>query len=175
MGDGMDVIEAIRTRRSVREFTVNDVDDSVIETILNAGRWAPSGLNNQAWRFIIVRDNGTKEELSRLTHYGSIIKKAPVLIAIYLDRNEMYDHIKDVQSIGACVQNMLLAVHSMGLGAVWLGQILNKKEDVNAVLGTPASYELMAIVALGHPVQKNRVSERKELSQLVFREKFGQA
>ena len=70
---------------------------------------------------------------------------------------------------------MLLAVHSMGLGAVWLGQILNKKEDVNTVLDAPASYELMAVVALGHPFQKNRVSERKELSQLVFREKFGQS
>ncbi len=69
---------------------------------------------------------------------------------------------------------MLLAVHFVGLGAVWLGQILNTKEDVNTVLFAPASYELMAVVELGHPVHKNRVSERKELSQLVFREKFGQ-
>ena len=158
----------------MREFTNDDLDDPVIEKIIDAGRWAPSGLNNQAWRFIVVRDNGIKEKLSILTHYGSIIKNAPVLIAVYLDRNEMYDHTKDVQSIGACIQNMLLAVHSLGLGAVWLGQILNKKEGVNMALDTPASYELMAIIALGHPVQKNRVSERKELSQLVFREKFGQ-
>ncbi len=170
----MDVMEAIRSRRSVREFTDDGIDDPVIEKIIDAGRWAPSGLNNQVWRFIVVRDNDTKEELSMLTHYGSIIKNAPVLIAVYLDRNEMYDHTKDVQSIGACIQNMLLAVHSMGLGAVWLGQILNKKEDVNTVLGAPASYELMAVVALGHPEHKNRVSERKELSLLVFREKFGQ-
>lgn len=170
----MDVIEAIKSRRSIREFTDDDVDDTALEEIIDAGRWAPSGLNNQAWRFIVVRDNGTKEELSMLTHYGSIIKNAPVLIAVFLDRNEMYDHTKDVQSLGACIQNMLLAVHSMGLGAVWLGQILNKKEDVNTILCAPASYELMAVVALGHPVHKNRVSERKELSQLVFREKFGQ-
>lgn len=170
----MDVIEAIRSRRSVREFTDDDIDDPVIEKIIDAGRWAPSGLNNQAWRFIIIRETGTKEELCELTHYGAIIKNAPVLIAVFLDRNEMYDHTKDVQSIGACIQNMLLAVHSMRLGSVWLGQILNKKENVNTVLGAPASYELMAVVALGHPVQKNRVSERKELPQLVFREKFGQ-
>ena len=68
MGDDMDVIEAIRSRRSVREFTKDDLDDLVVEKILDAGRWAPSGLNNQAWRFIVVRDNGTKEELSMLTH-----------------------------------------------------------------------------------------------------------
>ncbi len=170
----MDVIEAIKSRRSVREFTDDNVDDKALEMIIDAGRWAPSGLNNQAWRFIVVRDNGTKEELFMLTHYGSIIKNAPVLIAVFLDRKEMYDHTKDVQSIGACIQNMLLAIHSMGFGAVWLGEILKKKEGVNSVLRAPDSYELMAVVALGHPVHKNRVSERKELSQLVFREKFGQ-
>ncbi|MFH0904640.1 MAG: nitroreductase family protein [Methanobacteriota archaeon] len=166
----MDVIEAIKSRRSVREFTDDDVDDKALLEIIDAGRWAPSGLNNQAWRFIIIRDIGTKEELCELTHYGAIIKNAPVLIAVFLDRNEMYDHTKDVQSIGACIQNMLLAIHSMGLGAVWLGEILKKKEGVNTVLGAPASYELMAVVALGHPVQKNRVSERKEIQNLVFRD-----
>lgn len=170
----METIEAIKTRRSVREFTDDDVDDTALEEIIDAGRWAPSGLNNQAWRFIIIRDTGTKEELSGLTHYSAIIKNAPVLIAVFLDWKEMYDHTKDVQSIGACIQNMLLAIHSMGLGAVWLGQILNNKEGVTSVLRAPDSYELMAVVALGHPVNKKRVSERKRLSHLVFRERFGQ-
>lgn len=72
-----------------------------------------------------------------------------MLIAVFLDRNEMYNHTKDIKSIGACIQNMLLAIHSMGFGAVWLGHILNKKEDVNTVLGAPVSYELMDVVALG--------------------------
>ncbi len=93
-----------------------------------------------------MRDSITKEKLSKLTHYGSIIKSAPVLISVFLDRNQMYDRIKDVQSTGACIQNMLLA---------------------------PDPYELMAVVALGYPVIKERVSERKEHSDLVFREKFG--
>ena len=149
------------------------MNDKKLEEIMDAGRWAPSGLNNQAWRFIVVRDAGSKEKISRLTNYGSIIKNAPVLIAVFLDRNEMYDHTKDVQSIGACVQNMLLAIHSMGLGAVWLGEILRKKEGVNSVLEAPDPFELMAVVALGHPVRKKRESERKELHSLVFRERFG--
>ena len=69
---------------------------------------------------------------------------------------------------------MLLAIHSMGLGAVWLGEILKKKEGVNSVLGAPDIFELMAVVAIGHPVRKKRGSERKELRNLVFRERFGQ-
>jgi len=174
MGDNiMETIEAIRTRRSVREFKDEDVSDSTLEQILEAGRWAPSGLNNQAWRFIVVRNQDTKVAISRLTKYGRIIKNAPVLIAVFLDRDHMYDYIKDVQSIGACIQNMLLAVHSMGLGGVWLGEILKNKETVNRILEAPDSYELMAVIALGRPVEKNRISDRKDLNELAFREKFG--
>jgi len=173
MCDFMEVIEAIRSRRSVREFTAEEVDDNAIEKILEAGRWAPSGLNNQAWRFIIVRNKDTMEKLSGLTHYGSIIKNAKVLIIVFLDKDQMYDYTKDVQSIGACIQNMLLAAHALGTGGVWLGEILKKKEMVNSVLEAPSSYELMAVVALGHPVNKKRQSERRAISELSFREKFG--
>ena len=169
----MDAIEAIKTRRSVRGFTNEEVNDGTIGEILEAGRWAPSGLNNQAWRFIVVREIKTKNALAKLTEYGPTIKNAPVLIVVFLDKYHEYNYVKDVQSIGACIQNMLLAVHSMGLGAVWLGEILKNREDVNKVLGAPDTYELMAVVALGHPVEKKRVSERKMLSHLVFREKFG--
>jgi len=171
----METIDAIKTRRSVREFTDRGVDDIVIEEIIDAGRWAPSGLNNQAWRFIVVRNKATKDELSEHTHYGAILKNAPSLIVVFLDSEQMYDHTKDVQSIGACIQNMLLALHSLGLGGVWLGEILKKKEKVNELLGAPESYELMAVVALGYPANKKRTSERKGISELTFRERFGKS
>lgn len=169
----MDTIEAIKSRRSVRAFTDENVSDEVVTQILEAGRWAPSGLNNQAWRFIIVRNPGTKIELSNLTNYGPTIKIAPVLIVVFLDKDHMYNYVKDVQSIGACIQNMLLAIHSMGLGGVWLGEILKNKEIVNKVLEAPDFLELMGVIALGHPVHKKMVSERKELDQLFYQEKFG--
>jgi nitroreductase len=169
----MEITEALRTRRSVREFTSEDVSDCEIGQILEAGRWAPSGLNNQAWRFIIVRDEETKKSLSGFTHYGKTLLDAAVEIVVFLDRDSMYDYTKDTQSIGACIQNMLLAIHSMGLGAVWLGEILKNKEKVNELLKAPGSYELMAVIALGHPAGKERSSSRKELAELAFREKFG--
>ncbi len=170
----METVEAIKSRRSVRDFTHESVSDEVVGQILEAGRWAPSGLNNQAWRFIVVRSKETKAKLSKLTGYGHTINNAPVLIVVFLDKDHMYHYTKDVQSIGACIQNMLLAIHSMGLGGVWLGEILKNKEMVNKVLEGPDSYELMAVVALGHPVKKERVSERKSLNELVFRERFGE-
>ncbi|MCX9081258.1 MAG: nitroreductase [Candidatus Methanoperedens sp.] len=171
----MDTIEAIKSRRSVRAFTDENVSDEVITQILEAGRWAPSGLNNQAWRFIIVRNPGTKIELLKLTNYGPTIKIAPVLIVVFLDKDHMYNYVKDVQSIGACIQNMLLTIHSMGLGGVWLGEILKNKEIVNNILGAPGSLELMGVIALGNPVHKKMISERKELDQLFYKEKFGKS
>lgn len=170
----METIDAIKTLRSVREFTNENISDETIRQILEAGRWAPSGLNNQAWRFIVMQKPDTREAISDLTHYGAIVRNARVLIAVFLDSDQMYDYTKDVQSIGASIQNMLLAIHSMGLGAVWLGEILKNKEKINELIEAPESYELMAVLAIGHPVKKARSSDRKELSGIAFREKFGE-
>jgi len=168
------IVEIIKSRRSIREFLVDPVEDSIIEDILEAGRWAPSGLNNQPWRFVVVRDREIAGLLAGCTRYGSIIYSAPLLIAVFLDRDVMYDHTKDVQACGAAIQNMLLAAHGMGLGAVWLGEILNKKDEVRAILSAPGSLELMAVVAIGYPAARsNRSGERREISGITSKEKFG--
>ncbi len=169
----MNVIEAIKQRRSVREFTDDDVSEDIIKKILECARWAPSGINNQAWRFIVIKNNETKEKLSKFTHYGRIINESKVCIAVFLDLNVMYDRTKDTQSIGACIQNMLLTTHSMGLGAVWLGEILKNKEKVRDILKAPEFYELMAVVALGYPKPKKRISSRKDLSEITYLESYG--
>ena len=168
------ILEIIKSRRSIREFLVDPVEDSMIEDILVAGRWAPSGLNNQPWRFVVVRDREIAGSLAGCTRYGSIVHSAPLLIAVFLDRNMMYDHTKDVQACGAVIQNMLLAVHGMGLGAVWLGEILNQKDEVRDILNAPGSLELMALVAIGYPAEgSTRSSGRREISEITSKERFG--
>ena len=162
------VIEAIHTRRSVREFEERDVPDEIIEKIIEAGTWAPSGLNNQPWRFAIVKDAEKKEELSKLTHYGHIINGAPLCIAVFMSEEASYDHTKDAMAIGACNQNILLAAHSLGLGAVWLGEILKRKDEARELLDVPESCELMAIIALGYPAPKKRTSTRKDVNEVTF-------
>lgn len=164
----MDVFDAIKTRRSVREFTRKDVSGQQIEKILEAGCWAPSGLNNQPWRFKVVKDAELREKLSKCTKYGGIILDAPVCIAVFLDNKESYDRTKDVQAVGACIQNMLLVIHSLGLGAVWLGEILNKRREVEELLEVSNECELMAVVALGEPKEKKRTSKRKNIRELIL-------
>ncbi|UCF57265.1 MAG: nitroreductase family protein, partial [Deltaproteobacteria bacterium] len=113
------MLEEIKSRRSIRKFTADDVDDQTLNQIIEMGTWAPSGLNNQPWKFVIVRNQDLRMELSRQTRYAHIIRGAPVCIAVFLDNAQSYDRVKDIQAMGACIQNMLLTIHHLGLGAVW--------------------------------------------------------
>ena len=164
------VLNAIYKRRSIREFTEKEISSEQLYEIVRAGIWAPSGLNNQPWRFVIIKDLDVKEQVAQQTHYGHIVRDANALIAVYLSKDNMYDTVKDIQSAGACIQNILLAAEALELGAVWLGQILKNKSDVNKILELSDNFDLMAIVALGYPSHHNQKSKRKEVSELLLKE-----
>jgi len=164
------VLEAIYRRRSIREFTGAEVSNAKLHEIIRAGIWAPSGLNNQPWRFVTIQKPEVKEALAQQTHYSHIVKGAGALIAVYLSKDDMYDPVKDYQSAGACLQNILLAAEALELGAVWLGQILKNKAEVNRILGLADNFDLMAVVALGYPQHHNQKSRRKDLSELLLKQ-----
>lgn len=167
--DDNPVLKAIRERRSIRKYTDEPVSRDHIRTILEAGQWAPSGLNNQPWRFLVVmRDDERQEELARCTKYAHIVRAAGALVCVMLDRTAMYSQAKDNQGAGACIQNMLLAAHSLGLGAVWLGQIINdQKTSLQAIGLSDTEYELQAVIAVGHPAQDGS-SDRKPMTELLL-------
>jgi nitroreductase len=165
------VIEAIYSRRSIRRFEDAPVSRDLIMAALKAACWAPSGLNNQPWRFAIIWDGESKDALAALTRYSAIFKSAPVLIAVFLDKESSYDYTKDCQAVGACIQNLLLSLHSLDLGAVWIGEILKNKDRVIEILKLPERVELMAIVAVGHPAHRSQKSHRRPIEELVLLEK----
>lgn len=164
------ILEAIYRRRSIREYTDEDVSSVQLHEIIKAGIWAPSGLNNQPWRFVIIKNQKIGEQLAQLTRYGHIIRAAKALLAVFLDKNAMYDEVKDHQAAGACIQNMLLATEALGLGAVWLGQILLNKEKVNGILDLDEEMDLMALLAIGHPLHRNQNSTRKDIKECILKE-----
>ncbi len=166
----MNILEGIYSRRSIRKFTDQPVEENDILEIIKAGMWAPSGLNNQPWRFVIIRDSGIRNSIAGLTHYRGVIENAPVCIAVFIDRDAMYDDTKDHQAMGACIQNMLLAAHALSLGAVWLGEILKNAEAVRVLLEIPETMELMAVIALGYPVSRDQQSQRKDISDMILKE-----
>jgi len=167
METDLDLIEMIQSRRSVRKFTSEPVSEDLIDRILDAGRWAPSGMNNQPWRFAVITDAGLKQEISKLTHYSKVVLAAQVLIAVFLDTATSYHREKDIQAIGACLENMLLEAYSLGLGAVWLGEIIKSNEEIKALLALGKELDLMAVVALGHPDEEPKSVKRKALKDLV--------
>lgn len=151
----------------MREFTAEPVTGADLDRLLEAARWAPSGLNNQPWRFMKITGRTLIEELSMLTRYRGVVAGASALIAVFLDATAMYDRPKDLMSAGAAVQNVLLAAHDMGIGACWLGEILKRREQVEALLGVASDLEFVALIALGRPVAKERAGVRHPMDELV--------
>jgi nitroreductase len=162
------MLKEIITRRSIRKFISEKIEDQTVNQIVEMGGWAPSGLNNQPWKFVIISNQDLKKELSLQTKYSQVIQSAPVCIAVFLDHSQSYDRTKDIQGIGACIQNMLLTIHHLRLGGVWLGEILKNRESVEEILEVPKDCELMAVIALGHPDEKRGEGSRRPLEELII-------
>ena len=165
----MDIAGIIKSRRSVRKYKNKMLSEDDLEKILEAARWAPSGLNNQPWRYLVVKESDTKNVLAKFTKYGSIIESAPVVIAVCLFKADSYNREKDLMAIGASIQNMLLQAYDLGLGSCWMGEILNRKQEAADFLKLDKSLEVMAAVAFGYPDEKNKESERKPLKNLLIK------
>jgi len=166
----MDLLEGIHSRRSIRIYTNEPVTREELRKIVEAGTMAPSGMNNQPWRFVTIQDKEFLQRLAKLTKYSHIVGKAAACVVVFIDKGAMYHEVKDHQSMGACHQNMLLAAHAMGLGAVWLGEILKSANEVRELCGLTDAMELMAVIALGHPAGKGGRADRKPVEEVLLKE-----
>jgi len=164
----MDFFEVALNRRSIRKFKDMEIPEEMIDQILTAGIWAPSGMNNQPWRFAVIRDKELKSEIAKLTKHKAILENAPVIIPVFIDYNVTYDSLKDAQAVGACIQNMLLAIHALGLAGAWIGEILKNGDKVVELCGAPKKYELMAVTCIGYSTELHKEGKRKGLDEVVF-------
>ncbi len=147
----VEFLDFIKERKSKRNFIYQKIDDKIIKDIVECGRWAPSGRNSQPWHVCVVIHPTVKLMLSENSKYRETIESAYVNLVIFLDLERGYDRVKDLQAIGAFIENILLAVHAhKELGAVWIGEILKNKESVNEIFKLPTDkFELMACLAIG--------------------------
>src|SRR5659263_104250 len=95
------ILQAIKERRSIREFTGEAVSEEDLTTLVEAAIWAPSGKNNQPWRFVILTDEEVRKNIADLTLYRHIVANCQSLIVVFLDTEAIYDEVKDHQSAGA--------------------------------------------------------------------------
>ncbi len=150
----MDAITAIMTRRSIRSFTEQPVSDEQVEIILRAAMAAPSAYNEQPWEFIVVNDKEKIINLSKINKYGSFMKNAPMGILTCVD-NEKVKHQKGygIIDVSIATQNILLAAHALGLGAIWTGVYPNERIQplVAKEFALPENIIPLAFVPIGYP------------------------
>ncbi|MHB1135375.1 MAG: nitroreductase family protein [Coriobacteriia bacterium] len=158
----MDAIEAILTRRSIRGYTEEPVAESDLEAILHAAMSAPSAGNQQSWRFVVTTDRERLAKWAETTPYGSILLKAPLAIAVCADTRDLRHPVMWQQDCSAAAQNALLAIHALGLGAVWLGfwPKMERVEPLRSVLGLPEGVEPLCVLAVGHPAEAKPSADR---------------
>ena len=158
----MNVMDAIRTRKSVRSYAYKPVEDEKLGAIMEAVRLAPSASNQQEWRFVIVRD---PEKIKKLASYGSdqaFIKQSPVVIVAcaqtdgHLMRCGQPCYTIDV---AIALDHLTLAAVELGLGTCWIGSFDENK--VKEILGIPEKVRVVEIMPLGYPVDPSTVEKNR--------------
>jgi nitroreductase len=117
----MDTLTAIRTRRSIRAYTAEPVSEEMIETLLAAAMQAPSAGNQQPWHFVIIQQRALLDALDEAMPYGKMLHQAALAVVVCAEAALDVRGGYWVQDCSAATQNLLLAAHASGLGAVWLG------------------------------------------------------
>lgn len=183
----MNTIKAIEDRRSIRKFKKDDISDKVVMDILNCGRLAPSAKNRQPWKFVILKgeyknniakvmceninDEQKKydKEILKCTNSvnptARVIKEAPVLVLIFREKDNNWI-VGDNLSIGACVENMCLRATELGLGTLWIRDIVYVADNIAKMLNHN-DLELNCALVIGYSNQNPKMRPRKDLESIV--------
>lgn len=160
----METLEAIKTRKSVRSFSSKEIEDEKIEILMKAAMSAPSAVNRQPWFFYVVKDNDMKKELIKTIQFGKY--ESPVIIIPCIKETSTipFNHDLAVCDLSAATENILLAAHDMGLGAVWCAIFPSKShiKSIKKVLGAPAGISPFCAIFVGYPSDddKSKVKDK---------------
>ena len=170
----MDTLEAIHTRRSIRKYTDRPVPQELITELLRAAMSAPSAVNAQPWIFIVIDDRKLLNEIPTFSPYAGMCREAPLAILVCGDITLEKAPGYWVQGCSAATQNLLLAAHDAGLGAVWTGvyPMKDRIEGFRKALGLPENVIPLAFVPVGYPDQKPKCQNRYREDK-VYHNRYG--
>jgi nitroreductase len=179
----MDLMEAIKGRRSIRKYKPDPVSEEALRVLMEAVRWAPSWANTQCWEVIIVRDPNMKSALANtLTKTNpslSSMTEAPLVIVLCGKKGVSGFKKGEAATVkgdwlmfdtGIAMQTLCLTAHSLGLGTVVVGLFDHKKAE--EILGVPQNAEVVAMTPLGYPAVEGGAPKRKEPSEFVFYDRY---
>lgn len=149
----MEALDAIFTRRSVREFKHDPISEADLQDLLKAGMQAPSARNEQPWHFIVMDDPEKLHAIPQFHAHANMLLDAPLAILVCSDRKLELKRATWLQDCSAAAENILLAAHAKGLGGVWLGIFPDSERvaGMQDLLGMPKDIRPVALLALGHP------------------------
>jgi nitroreductase len=164
----MEIMEAIRSRRSIRSYQDRPIEDEKLARVLEAGRLAPSARNLQEWKFIVVRDKDKRQELSTAARGQTFVEQAPVVIAACGTETEYVmtcgQHCYPID-VAIAVDHMSLTATYLGLGSCWIGAFF--EDQVKQILGIPEKIRVVVMLTLGYPAESPAARPRKKLEEIV--------
>ena len=158
----MDALDAILTRRSIRQYQDMAVREELIEKVLAAAMSAPSARNAQPWQFVVVTDRKILQQMSKINPNAAMAARAPLGILICGDLRLELSSGYWVVDCAAAAQNLLLAAHALGLGAVWTGIYPRQErmEGFHRLLGLPEEVLAHSLIVLGYPAERPKSQDR---------------
>ncbi|HIT49303.1 MAG TPA: nitroreductase family protein [Candidatus Coprenecus stercoripullorum] len=168
------VLENIATRTSIRAYDGREVDNATIEKVLKAGMAAPSARNMQPWVFYVIRDRETLEALGETLPYAKMTASAAFAI-IPCGNSDKFAEGEGreywVQDLSAATENMLLAAHALGLGAVWTGvyPISGRMEEVWETAGIDRRHIPLCVIPMGYPAENPSPKDKWNPESVIWK------
>ena len=166
----MDALEAIRKRRSIREYQDEPIAKDVLEKIVDAGRFAATARDVQPWEFIVITDQAILKRIAGMSENARFLATAKACIAVYSSETKYY-----LEDGCAATENMLIAATALGIASCWVAG--DKKpycSDISNLLDVPSTFKLVSIISLGYPESGEafKIKDKRPLKELMHWEKF---
>lgn len=168
-------IENIMTRTSVRSFTKQPVEDEVLECVLKAAMAAPSAMNKQPWHFFVIREENLRNTIADSLEYGKqSLRNSSVAIIVAGDKSRFFEEPDSVdywvEDCSAAAENLLLAAHAVGLGAVWCGvyPIPERVAQLRKATGISDDYIPMCIIPIGYPDTDSEPKDKWDPAKVTY-------
>lgn len=159
------VLDNIATRTSIRDYEARPVEKEKIEKMLRAAMAAPTAMNKQPWHFVVVDQRNVLDALAGTNPYAKMLKKAPLAIVVCGNTDKMIEGGgRDfwIQDASAATENLLLAAHAMGLGAVWTGAYPSEERciSISKVLSLSDNLVPLNMIVVGYPAEQPQPKQK---------------
>ncbi|HKL08382.1 MAG TPA: nitroreductase family protein [Bacteroidales bacterium] len=164
----MEIIQGILTRRSIRKYSEREITKEQIYALVKAGMYAPSARNQQPWHFVIIDERELLNKISDIHPYAKMLREAKWAIIVCGDEQPELSKGYWVVDCSAATQNILLAAHGSGLGAVWLGlhPREERKNGIKDLLQLPGNIQPLSLISIGYPNEEKKQPERFKMERI---------